>query len=41
MSELYAIHELQHDIWEATMDHVDTCNCKYCVALGVIEEYLQ
>jgi len=36
---LYAAHELQHDIWERVMDHVE-CNCKYCLTLEVLAEYL-
>jgi hypothetical protein len=36
---LYAAHEVRHDIWERVMDHVE-CDCKYCVALEVLEEYL-
>jgi hypothetical protein len=35
----YAAHEVRHDIWELVMDHVD-CNCKYCVALEVLSEFI-
>ena len=38
--ELYTITELAHDIWENTMDHVD-CDCRFCIALEVITEYMQ
>ena len=38
--KLYAIHELEHDIWQVTMDHKD-CSCRYCVALEVIHEFIE
>ena len=39
MGDLYAAHEIRHDIWERVMDH-ENCNCKYCITLEVLNEYL-
>jgi hypothetical protein len=38
--KLYTIEELAHDIWENTIDH-EECDCRFCITLSVIEEYLK
>jgi hypothetical protein len=40
MAELYTISELAFDIWSSISDHKD-CDCRLCIALAVIEEYLE
>ena len=42
--ELYTIAEMAHDIWANNLDHIENdmdCDCRYHIALDVIEEYLK